>query len=125
MIFEAISNSKYFANSTISLCFTKMDVFKKKLATGESPIKNVFPGYEGAPADVTAAQTFFAKKFTSLLRNGSVPNVHYLDATNIDDVRNVLAHVFEGQAPLEKIDPAHRRSDSASHVYVSSLLCLY
>ena len=119
-LFRFISNDKRFDQSTMILCFTKMDVFKKKIATGASPIGKYFPDYEGAPADVAATQAYITGKFRDLYVKRSPLRVCHLDATNTDDVRNVLAHIFDGQVPPSQNPSAHhKRNGSASNMYVS------
>lgn len=113
MLFESLNRSKYFEDTSIVICFTRMDVFKKKIASGTSPI----PGccdFDGASADVAVAQAHFTKKFEDLAPQRHPLCIHYLDATNTHDVRTVLADAF-GESNF-KSSSGHQRNDSASEI---------
>lgn len=97
-LFASIANSKSFTQSKMLLCFTKMDVFESKISTGGSPINDYFPEYEGLPTDVAAARDFITAIFTDLLENPRELSIYYIDATNTDNVRTVLANIF-GDVP--------------------------
>ena len=94
MLFESIANSKYFEKSALILFLNKIDLFREKLATGMSPINKYFPDYHGKPADITAAQEFFADKFKGLVRQPSKEvYVHYTNATDTDLLKKTMASV--------------------------------
>jgi guanine nucleotide-binding protein subunit alpha len=92
-LFETLGNSKYFEDTTMVICFTRMDVFKRKIVSGMSPIIGPWD-FDGVSADVAAAQAYFTKKFEDLAPHRHPLRIHYLDATNTDDIRIVLADVF-------------------------------
>ena len=83
MLFESISNSKYFEKSALILFLNKIDLFREKIAGGMSPINKVFPDYTGKPTDIEAGQEFFAQKFKNLVRDPTKEAyVHYTNATD-------------------------------------------
>lgn len=67
MLFESMSNSRWFTRTALILFLNKMDLFKEKLES--SPISNYFPDYEGECTNVDAASKFFQSKFLALNRN--------------------------------------------------------
>lgn len=94
MLFESISNSKYFERSALILFLNKIDLFREKLASGRSPIKRHFPDYMGAPNDLRAAQEYFANKFRNLVRNPAKEvYIHYTNATDTDLLKKTMASV--------------------------------
>lgn len=66
MLFESLSNSQWFRNSSIILLFTKLDRLGPKLKT--SPLENTFPDYSGG-SDIEAAKTYITEKFMALVRD--------------------------------------------------------
>lgn len=94
MLFESIAISKYFEKSALILFLNKIDLFKEKLLTGSSPIRDYFPDYTGGPRDIKKAQEYFANKFRNLVRQ---PNkelyVHYTNATDTDLLKKTMASV--------------------------------
>ena len=94
MLFESISNSKYFEKSALILFLNKIDLFREKLAAGMSPINRYFPDYYGRNDDVEAAQEFFAQKFRNLVRQPKKEvYVHYTNATDTDLLKKTMASV--------------------------------
>ncbi|KAF9692878.1 hypothetical protein EKO04_009128 [Ascochyta lentis] len=94
MLFESISNSKYFEKSALILFLNKMDLFREKVGSGMSPIVKVFPDYTGGPNDVEAGQEFFANKFRNLVRQPKKEvYVHYTNATDTDLLKKTMASV--------------------------------
>jgi hypothetical protein len=67
MLFESISNSRWFTRTGLVLFLNKMDLFKTKLET--SPISEYFPDYEGDCSNPDVACKFFQSKFLRLNRN--------------------------------------------------------
>lgn len=67
MLFESISNSRWFTKTALILFLNKMDLFKTKLET--SPISQYFPDCEGDCTDLDVACKFFQSKFIGLSRN--------------------------------------------------------
>ncbi|KAH9866022.1 hypothetical protein J1614_008586 [Plenodomus biglobosus] len=94
MLFESISNSKYFEKSALILFLNKIDLFREKIAGGMSPICNVFPDYTGAPTDIEAGMEFFAHKFRNLVRQPKKEvYVHYTNATDTNLLKITMASV--------------------------------
>lgn len=94
MLFESISNSKYFDRSALILFLNKIDLFREKIAGGMSRISKVFPDYTGAPTDVEAGQEFFAAKFRNLVRQPKKEvYIHYTNATDTDLLKKTMASV--------------------------------
>lgn len=94
MLFESISNSRYFERSALILFLNKIDLFREKMSSGMSPINKHFPDYYGKPTDVAGASEFFADKFRNLVRQ---PNkeiyVHYTNATDTDLLKKTMDSV--------------------------------
>ncbi|KAF2838315.1 guanine nucleotide binding protein, alpha subunit [Patellaria atrata CBS 101060] len=94
MLFESISNSKYFEKSALILFLNKIDLFRDKLASGMSPINKHFPDYDGKNNDIEAAQEFFARKFKNLVRQPKKEvYVHYTNATDTDLLKKTMDSV--------------------------------
>ncbi|KAF2087254.1 guanine nucleotide binding protein, alpha subunit [Saccharata proteae CBS 121410] len=94
MLFESISNSKYFEKSALILFLNKVDLFREKLIAGTSPINKHFPDYYGKPDDIEAGQEFFANKFRNLVRQPKKEvYVHYTTATDTDLLKKTMASV--------------------------------
>jgi len=94
MLFESISNSKYFDRSALILFLNKIDLFREKIAGGMSPICKVFPDYIGAPTDIEAGMDFFASKFRNLVRQPKKEvYVHYTNATDTNLLKITMASV--------------------------------
>jgi guanine nucleotide-binding protein subunit alpha len=83
MLFESIANSVYFQRSALILFLNKKDIFREKIMSGRSPIKDHFPEYSGQPSDVEAGQEFFGRKFKNLVRDpDKSAYVHFTNATD-------------------------------------------
>lgn len=83
MLFESIANSKYFEKSALILFLNKIDLFREKIASGRSPIREHFPDYAGGDTDVEEGQHFFARKFKNLVRDPDKDAyVHFTNATD-------------------------------------------
>ena len=67
MLFESISNSRWFTKTSLILFLNKMDLFRAKLAT--SPITKYFPDYEGDAEDAVEASRYFRDRFLELSRD--------------------------------------------------------
>ncbi|KAF1835155.1 guanine nucleotide-binding protein subunit alpha [Decorospora gaudefroyi] len=94
MLFESISNSKYFEKSALILFLNKIDLFAEKIAGGMSPINKIFPDYTGGPTDIEAGKTFFANKFRNLVRQPRREvYVHYTNATDTNLLKITMASV--------------------------------
>ena len=93
MLFESISNSRYFEKSALILFLNKIDLFREKLSSGMSRIDKWFPEYDGKPNDIAAAQEFFAQKFKNLLRKKQDVYIHYTNATDTDLLKKTMESV--------------------------------
>lgn len=83
LLFESISNSKYFEKAGLVLFLNKMDLFTDKIHNGKSRIADHFPDYAGDATDVEGGAKFFATKFKNLVRNPKKDiYVHYTNATD-------------------------------------------
>ncbi|KAG0150528.1 hypothetical protein CROQUDRAFT_652116 [Cronartium quercuum f. sp. fusiforme G11] len=94
MLFDVITNSKWFSSTSIILFLNKIDLFKKKLC--QSRISEYFPDYQGSDTDYSDAREFFLKKFI-LLDNSSKRNIytHYTCATDTSLMKIVIDSVTE------------------------------
>jgi len=94
MLFESISNSKYFDKSALILFLNKIDLFREKISGGMSPINRIFTDYTGKPTDIEAGQEFFANKFRNLVRQPKKEvYVHYTNATDTDLLKKTMESV--------------------------------
>jgi guanine nucleotide-binding protein subunit alpha len=94
MLFESISNSKYFEKTALILFLNKIDLFAEKIAGGMSPINKTFPDYTGGPTDFEAGKEFFANKFRNLVRQPKKEvYVHYTNATDTNLLKITMASV--------------------------------
>jgi guanine nucleotide-binding protein subunit alpha, other len=94
MLFESISNSKYFDRSALILFLNKIDLFREKISGGMSPINRIFTDYTGRPTDIEAGQEFFANKFRNLVRQPKKEvYVHYTNATDTDLLKKTMESV--------------------------------
>ncbi|SCZ95174.1 BZ3500_MvSof-1268-A1-R1_Chr11-2g03331 [Microbotryum saponariae] len=93
-LFESISNSRWFAQSSVILFMNKTDLFKAKLIT--SPIYEYYSDYEG-PSDYPTGCAYMESKFRPLYRNGhNRPlHVHFTCATDTEQLRVVFNAVEE------------------------------
>ncbi|KAL8291506.1 hypothetical protein RQP46_002484 [Phenoliferia psychrophenolica] len=66
-VFDSVSNSQWFARSTLVLFLNKIDLFRAKLP--QSSFKAAFPEYQGRDLDYTAASQFMRKQFIKRRRN--------------------------------------------------------
>jgi guanine nucleotide-binding protein subunit alpha, other len=67
ILFESMSNSRWFTKTALILFLNKMDLFKAKLES--SPISKYFPDCEGDCTNLDVASKFFQTKFLGLNRN--------------------------------------------------------
>jgi G-protein alpha subunit len=67
MLFESISNSRWFTKTSLILFLNKIDLFRAKLAS--SPITKYFPDYDGDPTDASEASRYFRDRFLELSRD--------------------------------------------------------
>lgn len=115
-LFDSIANTPQFAASRMILCFVQMDLFEKKIksyAIGRHvPIQLCPPEYCGSPKDVRAVKAHFTDMFAALLYRRDSIDVHYLDATDKEDVRRVLAHVLDDEVPTDQARFTHIEAKS-------------
>ncbi|KAL8280887.1 hypothetical protein RQP46_006566 [Phenoliferia psychrophenolica] len=102
-LFESISNSRWFAQSSVILFMNKTDLFRAKLVT--SPIYEYYSDYEG-PSDYPTGCAYMQSKFTPLYRNGSIHPLHCLFtcATDTEQLRTVFNAVEENIMTASLID---------------------
>lgn len=94
MLFESISNSKYFVKSGLVLFLNKNDLFIEKVGEGRASIRDHFPDYMGDARDVAAGQKFFAEKFRNLVRNQNKEvYVHFTNATDTNLLEKTMRSV--------------------------------
>ncbi|ORY62715.1 G protein alpha-subunit [Leucosporidium creatinivorum] len=88
-LFESISNSRWFAQSSVILFLNKTDLFKAKLIT--SPIYEYYSDFEGA-SDYATASAYMQSKFTPLYRNHEARplHVHFTCATDTEQLKVVF-----------------------------------
>ncbi|KAI9706876.1 MAG: hypothetical protein M1820_004655 [Bogoriella megaspora] len=87
VLFESVINSRWFARCAIVLFFTKVDLFKEKIMSGQSKISENFPDYNGQPTDTQVAQVFFMDKFTKLAEAANAKKILYVHFINLLDCR--------------------------------------
>ncbi|GJN90002.1 hypothetical protein Rhopal_002997-T1 [Rhodotorula paludigena] len=104
-LFESISNSRWFAQSSVILFMNKTDLFKAKLIT--SPIYEYYSDYEG-PSDYPTGCAYMESKFRPLYRNEAVRPliVHFTCATDTEQLKVVFAAVEESilKAAMEDLN---------------------
>jgi guanine nucleotide-binding protein subunit alpha len=94
MLFDNIVNSSWFERTAVILFLNKMDLFRVKVESGQSPIVNSFADFKGAPTDVKAGQEYFASRFKMLVRNPRKETyIHYTNATDTDLLKKTMASV--------------------------------
>ncbi|KAF9318439.1 hypothetical protein BGZ91_005167, partial [Linnemannia elongata] len=92
MLFDQVCNSQWFTDTSIILFLNKTDIFREKLKY--TRVKDYFPDYEGPDTSVEEATEFFRKRFIRLNRSEHKEvYVHYSDATDTDQLRNVMNSV--------------------------------
>jgi guanine nucleotide-binding protein subunit alpha, other len=73
ILFESISNSRWFTKTSLILFLNKMDLFKAKLET--SLISEYFADFEGDCTDLDVASKFFQNKFLRLTKKVITPRI--------------------------------------------------
>ncbi|KAI9680402.1 MAG: hypothetical protein M1822_007160 [Bathelium mastoideum] len=96
-LFDSVVNSRWFSKSIPLVLFTKIDLFREKIASDRHPFKDTFPEYDGLSTDADAAQEFLAERFRGLCRDPQklvrVMTVNLLDADSVEQVIESLADV--------------------------------
>lgn len=94
MLFDSISNSQWFLQTSIILFLNKIDLFRIKLTY--SDIRAYFRDFTGDQGDEQACMHFFQQKFVRLNRN---PNkdiyTHFTNATDTTLLRSVMMSVTD------------------------------
>ncbi|KNZ51473.1 guanine nucleotide binding (G protein), alpha [Puccinia sorghi] len=98
MLFDTITNSQWFTQTSMILFLNKTDLFKQKLCY--SPISKHFPGtithYQGEDTDYEAARSYFKDRFVRLNRSTKKEiYTHYTCATDTSLMRVVMASVTD------------------------------
>jgi len=88
-LWDSVSNSRWFAQSSLVLFLNKTDLFREKLKV--SPLAHYMPQYQG-DGDWQSASQFMLGHFTALLKN---PNKrlysHFTCATDKEQIKFVLS----------------------------------
>ncbi|KAJ4290969.1 hypothetical protein N0V90_010165 [Kalmusia sp. IMI 367209] len=114
-LFGSLANStNWWTQSKIFLCFTKYDLFEKKISAGSSLLSDYFPEYDGPPTDVLAARKYLTDRFTNLLEQRSELDVFYFNATNTEEVRGVVETILGNGYPRSGYYCFDKRTDSLS-----------
>ncbi|KAF8873399.1 heterotrimeric G-protein alpha subunit, GPA3-like protein [Infundibulicybe gibba] len=92
MLFEAVANSRWFAQTSIVLFLNKIDIFKKKLQT--VPLERYFPEYSGG-TDLNKAAQYILGRFVQTNRARLKLYPHIMQATDTSKTRLVFAEVKE------------------------------
>jgi hypothetical protein len=58
-LFDGVANSRHYIHTEIVIFFTNISLFRKKIASGDRPIKRWFPAYEGSDLDADSGMDFF------------------------------------------------------------------
>ncbi|KAI9601094.1 hypothetical protein KEM48_001673 [Puccinia striiformis f. sp. tritici PST-130] len=94
MLFDTITNSQWFTQTSMILFLNKTDLFKQKLCY--SPISKHFPDYQGDDTDYEAARSYFKDRFVRLNRSTKKEiYTHYTCATDTSLMRVVMASVTD------------------------------
>ncbi|KAF2269549.1 hypothetical protein CC78DRAFT_453342, partial [Lojkania enalia] len=91
-LFDTLCVSQWFSTTKIALCFTKLDVFERKIQSGRYPIPDCIqnPRYDGAPDDVEAVKSFLTERFRDLCcKNHANPEIYYINALDTVQVRDM------------------------------------
>ncbi|KAJ5076601.1 guanine nucleotide-binding protein g(o) subunit alpha [Anaeramoeba ignava] len=87
-LFDEISNSDLFQDTTIILFLNKIDIFEKKIK--KTDLSVCFPEYTGGP-NFESAQEFIKQKFIGISKNPSKKIVCYPTcATNTENIKTVF-----------------------------------
>lgn len=91
VLFDLITNSRWFTKTSLILFLNKIDLFKQKVL--RSPVSRYFPDYRGDDSDYNAAQLYFTNRFLNLNRSMREIYTHYTCATDTALMRVVMASV--------------------------------
>ncbi|KAJ7459356.1 G-protein alpha subunit-domain-containing protein [Mycena latifolia] len=92
-VWDSICAARWLQKAPIILCFTKHDLFKKKVLT--SDIATFFPNFNGARGDAVAGHDYFRKRFLRLANKAGRVNekevyIHTATATDTGMMRVFL-----------------------------------
>ncbi|ORY76577.1 putative guanine nucleotide-binding protein alpha-1 subunit [Leucosporidium creatinivorum] len=87
-VFESITNSRWFAKSTLVLFLNKIDLFKEKLP--KSSLRNAFPGYRGDDESYEDAAAFILQQFKQLYIQPRPFYSHLTEATDTAGIQVVI-----------------------------------
>lgn len=112
MLFQSLSQSRWFLKTSIILLFTKVDKLGPKLKT--SPLENTFSDYSGG-SDIETATAYITEKFVALIPERHRPLcVSY--ASIVEDERSMARVVFNGIDYLSNdSDTIHKGHENASY----------
>lgn len=114
MLAESLLNSRWFIESKLFLCFTKLDRFEKKIQSGLSPLTGNlnFPDYQGSLTDADECRGYIIKKCTDLFRRPGKVGVFCIDATDSEHVRDVVETVLGREQHSPRYHVFEKRADS-------------
>lgn len=91
-LFSSISNSNWFARSTMVLFLNKKDLFAEKIA--RIPLKNSYPEYTGTN-EYEPAATFLKNKFSALYTQPKPLYAHFTCSIDTNSVSLVMGAVSD------------------------------
>jgi hypothetical protein len=113
LLAESLLNNEWFQQSKLFLCFTRYDVFERKIRSGLFPLRNTFPDYGGPSTDIIACRDYIVTKFTDTSRHHNSVGVFYIDATESEHVKEVVETVLGGVPPTSsRYRVCYKRADS-------------
>jgi len=90
-LFEDVTSSPYFANTSIILFLNKVDLFKEKLLRGVD-LRQCFPQYAGG-TNFNDACEFVKKRFLERVPNGKEIYCHFTCAIDTQQIEYVINDV--------------------------------
>lgn len=93
MLFDTLTNSRWFYNTPFILFLNKIDIFEEKVK--RSPIRKYFPNYQGKIGDTEAGLKYFEQLFLNLNRSKKPIYVHRTCATDTKSMKFVLSAVTD------------------------------
>jgi len=95
LLFDSISNSKWFCNTPIILFLNKIDLFRKKIKY--SPVSHYFPDFTGNNENFEETSLYFKNRFESLRRNKKQHIYsHFTFATDTTSMRKIMNTITSG-----------------------------
>lgn len=93
ILFESLTNSKWFINTPFIIFLNKMDLFEEKLK--KSPLNHYFPDYQGDIRNTDEATQYFTNLFLLLNRTRKPVYIHKTCATDTRSMEFVLKAVTD------------------------------